>query len=455
MNEPTAQVQPAAAADWIDPFCPLLSDRIGVEPGDPPTPRHPGAARTARALAHFPKQASGDAGVALVDGVPASLEDAVSAAARLIGGWRQPLFGGLGTDVAGARALTRLAMRCGAILDHAHGEAATQALRALQDRGGYTCTLSEIRNRADLLVCIGVDPLAYAPDFFERCGIGEAVPAAPDRQIVFVPGGPGPACAAALQGLPGVRVQTLDLHGDDLHVTLAELNAACYGRTLARGSGDWPALQGLAARLREARYAVLVYAPSQLPGAHSALLIETIGRVIKTLNRTTRAGALTLGGADGSASVAQAATWLTGLPPRTALYARGFEHDPHRFGTQRMLASGAADGLLWVSSFSPDLLPPRGTGTSPPLVLLGHPSMAVRYSGGRAGDSNDDPTPAVFIAVSTPGVNAPGHLFRADGGIVLALKPFTTTSLPGVDVIAQRLLARLESGRGSATGARP
>ena len=33
-----------------------------------------------------------------------------------------------------------------------------QGLRALQDRGGFTCTLSEVRNRADLIVCIGIGP---------------------------------------------------------------------------------------------------------------------------------------------------------------------------------------------------------------------------------------------------------------------------------------------------------
>jgi formylmethanofuran dehydrogenase subunit B len=46
--------------------------------------------------------------------------------------------------------------------------------------------------------------------------------------------------------------------------------------------------------------------------------------------------------------------------------------------------------------------------------------------------------------VSTPGINAPGHLFRGDGGIVLALKPFATTTLPSVADIAQRLLVLLE-----------
>ena len=44
-----------------------------------------------------------------VDGHACDLATAVAAAARLLAASRQPLFGGLGTDVAGARALYPLA----------------------------------------------------------------------------------------------------------------------------------------------------------------------------------------------------------------------------------------------------------------------------------------------------------------------------------------------------------
>jgi len=461
-----------SALDWIDPFCPLLSDRIGIRPGDPPRPQHSSAARTTRALTHFSQAAATAYPVATIDGAAASLDDALFAASAMIGSWRQPVFGGLGTDVAGARALTRLALRCGAILDHAHGDSMAQALRAVQDRGGFTCTLSEIRNHADLLVCIGTDPTLAAPDFFERCGIGESVPDAPTRRsIVFLrleTGVDGAARGmmpvatdeAAVDMTPrslrdaGATVEVLDLKGGDIHVVLAELNAACSGRKLPRAGPHWPALQALAERLQSARYGVLIHSlsSSRSAGGHSALLVEALGRIVKTLNRTTRAAAFALGAADGSATASQTATWLTGLPLRTALHARGFEHDPHRFGSRRLLESGRADGLLWVSSFSPELVPPVAAVDATPLVVLGHPAMAAYFEPDGGGDSRDGsagsgagrPT-RIFIAVSTPGVNAPGHLFRGDGGIVLALKPFTTTTLPAVADIAQRLLGLLEA----------
>ena len=87
-----------------------------------------------------------------IAGRETSLDNAVRAAARLLRRARQPLFGGLATDVEGVRAAVDLAERCGATLDHAHGETLAAMTRLLQTRGWYAATLSELRNRADLVV---------------------------------------------------------------------------------------------------------------------------------------------------------------------------------------------------------------------------------------------------------------------------------------------------------------
>ena len=147
---------------------------------------------------------------------------------------------------------------------------------------------------------------------------------------------------------------------------------------------------------------------------------------------------------DGSAAVNQVVTWLTGLPLRTALHAHGFDHDPHRHGARRLLEGRAVDGLLWVSSFSPDLAPPAaaqaGDDRPLPVVVLGHPAMAAALRT----DAAAAPARRIFIPVSTPGVNAAGQLFRSDGAIALGLRPFMTTTLSSVADIALRILGLLE-----------
>ena len=179
------------------------------------------AQRASRALAQFTGRPSGAS--PQVDGQPCDLASAVAAAARLLDASRQPLFGGLGTDVAGARALYPLACATGAICDAGAGAALMQGLRALQDRGEFTTTLAEVRTRADLIVFVGGVPSDLAPLIGPRCGIGEAQ--VPQRQVVVL--GPGPdddALLAHWAGQGGVGVDTVPLHGD-LFDTLALLCA--------------------------------------------------------------------------------------------------------------------------------------------------------------------------------------------------------------------------------------
>ena len=101
-----------------------------------------------------------------------SLDAALAAAAALLKASRQPLIAGLGSDVAGTRALYPLACATGAVWDSAGGDALVQGLRALQDRGQFTTTLAEVRTRADLIVFIGGLPTAVAPLIGTRLGIG-------------------------------------------------------------------------------------------------------------------------------------------------------------------------------------------------------------------------------------------------------------------------------------------
>ena len=59
---------------------------------------------------------------AWIDGKPASTQEAVSAAAELIGRSRLPLVTGLSTDIAGIKAAVALAQIAGGAIDHAEEE---------------------------------------------------------------------------------------------------------------------------------------------------------------------------------------------------------------------------------------------------------------------------------------------------------------------------------------------
>ena len=416
MNQASASV-----AAWVCPFCALACDHLQVQVGgadEPLTLRGGDCVRARRGLQTF--ASGGSAASATVDGRDATLDEAIAAAARQLSASRQPLFAGLGTDVAGARALYPLACACGAICDGAGGDAAMHTLRALQDRGQFTTTLAEVRTRADVIVFVGSVPIDVAPLLLDRCGIGD--PAVAARRLIALHPRDGDAAVLSTRAGAGVSVESIAPDGG-LFTTLAWLNTA----VAQPASGAAPAvLRALAERLQAANYAVFIGAPAHLP-AHGALLVEAVHRLIGRLNTGTRAAALWLDGGNGAATANQVFTWLSGLPLRSRAGPYGLEHEPLTHGSARALDGGAVDLLLWASSFDASALPPR---CSLPLIVLGHPAQ------GSACARRD----AVFIPVATPGIGADGHVFRTDGTVLMPLRAVRADALPSLAEVAQRLL---------------
>lgn len=448
----------AGATRWTCPFCLLLCDDLSVRASASGRSFElaSGECAAARAaLARFlapssaPPTGSPSAGATpLVDGHACNLSDAVAAAARTLAASRQPLFGGLGTDVAGARALYPLATATGAICDPAKGRALMHSVRALQDRGSFTTTLAEVRNRADVIVCIGGLPGTDAAEFFQRAGIekGTAEGLVAQRHVAVLGGSPadrsaGEAGLAQLASHAGVTTEWLparDSRQTDVFSPIAMLAALVARRTVRHAP---PELIAIAERLRAATYAVIVGETGRLPD-NGSLVIENVNRIVSTLNEKTRAGALWLGGGNGAGTVNQVFTWLAGLPLRSRAGPLGLEHEPVCFDAQRLLADGAVDSLLWLASFDATSAPPA---TMLPLIVLGPPALAP--SAARAG--------SVFIPVSTPGIGSAGHLFRTDGGTVLPLNALYADTLPTVADVLGRITRAVAALKSTETAGQP
>ncbi|HEX4510217.1 MAG TPA: formylmethanofuran dehydrogenase [Burkholderiaceae bacterium] len=429
----------ASTVAWTCPFCALLCDEYGLDDAaGRPALRGSTCPRAQAALdAHGAAPGAVPGASPRVNGSDATWDEALQAAAERLGHWRQPLFAGLGTDVAGARAAYRLVERTGGICDPAGGAALVHGLRALQDRGQYTATLAEVRARADLVVCIGTTLVERYPEVFRRLGL-DTTPS-PCQALVFLDIEPPP-------GLP-VRVPVQQAVGTgDLADDLQQLAGLVNGQHVRAPA---PALQALANQLLGARYAVIVWEPGVLP-PHGALIAEAIQRIVATLNRRTRAATLALGGNDGAASVNQVFTWLSGLPVRTRHGAAGLEHDPLRFDAQRLLADRAVDGLVWISSFDPRSLPPAEAAGLPRIILAPPAALAALASGVAAPAEGD-----VFLPVATPGLNSAGHLFRTDGIVVVPLEAVRDDGLRSVAQVLSAIDARLGSPSSAASGGPP
>jgi formylmethanofuran dehydrogenase subunit B len=420
VTEPLTRSDPLTAVGC--PFCGLLCDDLTVAAEAVPRVVANGCARS-RAL--FSAESSPEAGPR-IDGTAASLESAVERAAEILGGAAQPLFLCAGTDVAGIRALLELAERTGGVVDHVNGDALMRNLSALQSSGWVGTTLTEVRNRCDLLLVAGSEMNSRFPRFYERClDTLESLFAPGTRDIVFL--GNWQSFAAATDH----RTDAIDIAPARLGELFAMLRALLSGRKL-RATGvagiGLERVSALLERLRSARYGVLTWAAADLDFPHAELTVQSMCELVQELNRTTRFSVLPLGGTDGDLTATQATTWQYGYPLRVSFGSGAPEFDPWRYRAQRLLEQREADALVYVSAFDPGRAPPA---TAVPTILLRRPGSAAPA--------------AVDIPIATPGLHHPGHLFRADNVVAARLRRVADAPWPAAATALVQILARLES----------
>lgn len=389
-----------------------------------------------------------------VAGKDVTLDEAIAAAAQHIKNAKLPMFGGLATDVEGIRATLALADRAGGVVDHALSEAQFRNIRVVQTSGWITSTLTETRNRADLIIIVGTDIAKLHDRFFERivCAPSSMFEdIAAKRTIVYI--GEGLDTSAAKGPRIG-EVMELPCPNSRLIEVLSVLSARMRGATLttqpaeaaastkrggilssllsrSRGSSnDGPEVAGvklslidsLVEKCKAAKYGVMVWAPPALNFPQADLAVHLIAEIVKELNVTTRFAGLSLGGNEGAASAASVSTWQTGYPMRVSYVSGAPVFDPYRYSIGRMLADNEGDLLLWISSFTPDLGPPS---TRVPTIVLGTPGLRMSQP------------PQVYIPVGTPGIDHAGTLIRCDNVVSLPLKDLGRSRLPrAADVLA-------------------
>lgn len=369
----------------------------------------------------------------LVNGKPVALEVAVSHAAGLIANAKLPLFGGLATDVEGIRAIMALADRAGGVVDHALSDGQYRNFRVLQSTGWVMTTLTEVRNRADLIVIAGTDVHKLHPRFFERtvCN-AETMFESPalKRTIVFV--GEGLDMSAATGERIGEVISLpcpLDQVGDVMSAVRARLKGTPIHASAIAGI-PISAIDDLAARCHKAAYGVVVWAPVGFTYPNADLTVQAICDMVRELNVTQRFAGLSLGGSEGSVTAAAVASWQSGYPLRVSFASGQPDYDATRYAIPRMLSSGEGDLLVWTASFTPDIAAPH---TSLPTIVLGTPGLAMAQP------------PTVFIPVGTPGVDHAGRLVRCDNVVSLPLRDLGRSSLPSAADIFSAIETTLQS----------
>jgi len=295
----------------------------------------------------------------------------------------------------------------GAALDSITTATAGPGILAGQRRGSVTATMGEIRNRADTIVCWGIDPADRYPRYASRCApapIGLYVPdGRAGRRVIAVDVGDdrGPADAdLRLQLTPAEEITAL---------TLAR--AAVLGGLAHTGTPD--SIESRAARfadvLRSAKYAAVV-----TDGESSAISdgrrSEALLLLVEAVNASTRCVLSTLRGGGNRSGADAAMTWQTGFPMAVDFDRGAPSYRPHA-DAAALLQRGDVDVVLVV-----------GAPTSVPAAVRTALAAGVSCIGIGPGASASPYPTMIAIDTGRAGIHERGTVVRMDD-VSLPLRP--------------------------------
>jgi formylmethanofuran dehydrogenase subunit B len=343
---------------------------------------------------------------ALVDGRPAAMNDAVEAAADILAHADQPLIYGLGNSTCESqRAAVLLAEDVGGVIDThtslTHGPSKLGA----QLVGKVTCTLGEVRNRADLVVYWGADPVATHPRHLTRYAYTPAGRFLPrgryDRTMILVDVDETLSARAADRF---VRIQP----GTDfelLTVLRALVREQPIDAQLLHATGlSLEQAADLVARMKRARLGVFFFGTGLTRTRGRHMNVAALHSLTMALNEFTKFAAMPMRDLGNDAGADNVLSWLTGYPVAVD-FSRGYPRsNPGEFTAAELLARRETDAALIVAA---------DPWSTMPRAAVAHLDTIPHVVIDRAGTSPRPAARVQFITAS-PGIDAPGTAYRMD-----------------------------------------
>jgi formylmethanofuran dehydrogenase subunit B len=375
---------------------------------------------------------------AMVAGQPVTTAVAIEEAARLLAAARYPIVYGLSdTTVEAQRVAVEIADRLGACLDTTTSVCHGPSGIAFQAVGEPTCTLGEIKNRADMVIFWGGNPAESHPRHFTKYSVtpkGMYIPnGRKDRYVVLVDVRRTPSARAAdlfLQVKPGKDFELLwSLRGLVKGVAIDPAIEAETGIALAT-------LEALVERMKRARFGVFLFGMglSMTRGKHyNAAAILALAR---DLNQFTRFLAKPMRGHGNVTGADNVVSWSTGYPFGINL-GRGYPRfNPGEFTTVDLLARGEADAALIISADPAANFPQVAIEHLKriPVVVL-DPALSATARIAR-----------VAITTATYGINVAGTVYRMDD-VPIRLRPALPSRYPSDEEVLRAIARRIRELR--------
>lgn len=351
-----------------------------------------------------------------IDGVAVDWATAYERAAAILRASRAPLIYGLSRSTTeGQRAAVALADFLGATIDTTASSGHAPSIVALQQVGESTCTLGEVKQRADLVIFWGSDPVTTHPRHIERyCPPGAALVVVDTEET---------ATATAAGGF--VKVAPDEHWRAFWTLRMLVKGIACDA------APEWVAL---AERLKACRFGVIFFGSGLTQGRLAHRTVEALLQLVTDLNDHTapdtrrRFYARRMRRYGDVAGADSVLTWQTGYPFGVNFAAGYPRYNPGEFTAPELLAKREVDAVVVLGAETIRDLPPeaRSALRNLPMIVLGGPRVTDKPG-----------SQTIFFPTATYGIHRPGTAYRLDE-VAIPLKVLLDTDCPSdADVLAE------------------
>lgn len=369
-----------------------------------------------------------------IDGKPATLEACIEKAAEILAKAKYPLIYGLdSTELFAQRKAVELADLIGANIDHTSSVCHAPSLQAVQTVGIPSCTVGEVKNRAELVIFWGCNPAEAHPRHPPRYSVSVKGLFTPegkkDRTVIHVD----------VRRTPTTRMADAFLqikpHSD--YEIFSALRAWLKGHELdVKDVGGVPMeeWQALLEKMKTTKFGILYWGMGLTMTQGKYLNVVALLLLVQELNRFTKFLCAPMRGHGNVVGMAQVLTWQTGFPFAVNL-SRGYPRfNPGEFSVVDLVARGEVDAALIIGADAIGNFPAKAA-----LHLQSIPLIAIDPK-----ESETTKVAKVVIPTAQAGVAADGVSYRMDH-IPLPMKKVVDSPYPSDREVLDRIITRVRA----------
>ncbi len=344
-----------------------------------------------------------------IKGRACSNEKASDYSKKLLKQSKETIIYNISSDVNVTRELLYCASKINAVVDHYNSKIFLKNVGIYQRRGYMSTTLTEVKNKSDVIILFSNKILSSYPRLIEKfLATQNSFSVNAKNKKIYIIGDK----KNNLKDLPlkDKRITLIDFNNKNIPILMDSLINKINKTKLNNN-----VFNEIRKNIEKSKYLSVLWATSEFEKyTECDQIIYKISDYVIKINNNTRAGCLSLAGNDGDISAVQTVGWVTGFPSRIKFTGKFFEYDKDAYNAEELRSSNNCDLVMHINVMSQKKLLLNKQHKN---IVIGCPSTKFNI------------TPDVFIPCGVPGVDYPGHVFRTDNVVSL---PLTAVRIPNL-----------------------